>query len=260
MADPYAIYAKLVLGLRELACLDEETDAALFGNIVHKGLEEFHASIGPDTPDALSRLSNAFERAMRHHRPRPALAAWWAARLDRLAAWIIEIERARRGNHGSPAKIALERPAEWRIGDFTLRGRADRIERGADGSISIIDYKTGQPPDDAKVEAGTAPQLVLEALMAMDGAFGPEFQGPVAELAYWRLSGGATEGDIKPLFKGDTAHLHGVITKAGFALPDLLKLYALATTPYLDRPHPSRATYDYVYAGVSRRAEWDDGA
>jgi ATP-dependent helicase/nuclease subunit B len=259
MADPYSIYAKRVLGLRELACLDKETDAALFGNIVHDGLAEFHAGAGPDAPEGLTRLSNALERAMRHHRPRPALAAWWSARLDRLAAWIIETEQTRRDNHGSPAKIALERPAEWQIGEFLLRGRADRIERRADGSIAIIDYKTGQPPNDAKVEAGTAPQLVLEALMAMEGAFGPEFQGPVAELAYWRLSGGATEGDIKPLFKGNTEHLHSVITKAGFALPDLLRLYALETTPYLDRPHPSRATYDRVYAGVSRRAEWDDG-
>ncbi len=260
MADPFAIYAKRVLKLRELACLDEETDAALFGNIVHDGLAEFHADADPDAPDAVSRLSNSFGRAMRHHRPRPALAAWWAARLDRLASWIIETERARRDSDGAPVKILLERAAEWQIGNFLLRGRADRIERRADGSIAIIDYKTGLPPGDAKVQAGSAPQLVLEALMAMHGAFGPEFEGPISELAYWRLSGGATEGDLKPLFKGNAEHLREVITKAGFALPKLLKLYALETTPYLDRPHPLRGTHHRAYAGVSRRAEWDDGA
>ncbi|HET9147089.1 MAG TPA: double-strand break repair protein AddB, partial [Acetobacteraceae bacterium] len=261
MADPYAIYARRVLRITRLPALEEETDTALFGNIVHDGLREFHEqNADSNAPDAESRLANAFERAMRAHRPRPALAAWWAARLDRLARWVITTERDRCASRGRAAKIAVERDAEHRIGEFILRGRADRIERCADGSISIIDYKTGSPPKPGEVEAGTAPQLVLEALMAMDGAFGPEFQGKVSELAYWQLSGGAREGSLKPLFDGEPHRLGEVIAKAAHALPRLLERYALDATPYLDAPHPSRRTFDRPYSGISRRAEWDESA
>ena len=53
-------------------------------------------------------------------------------------------------------------------GPFTLVGRADRIERRADGRLAILDYKTGAPPSQREVDAGLAPQLLLEACMAAE--------------------------------------------------------------------------------------------
>ena len=35
----------------------------------------------------------------------------------------------------------------------------------------IVDFKTGQPPGVSEVFAGFSPQLTLEAVMLMDGAF-----------------------------------------------------------------------------------------
>ena len=65
--------------------------------------------------------------------------------------------------------------------DFVLRGRADRIERRHDGTISILDYKTGRVPKQGEVEDGRAPQLPLEAAMAEAGAFA-DLHGTVDEL------------------------------------------------------------------------------
>jgi ATP-dependent helicase/nuclease subunit B len=39
-------------------------------------------------------------------------------------------------------------------------------------------------------------------------------------------------------------------------LPELFATFADPATPYLARPHPERGTYEDVYAGLSRRAEW----
>jgi ATP-dependent helicase/nuclease subunit B len=47
---------------------------------------------------------------------------------------------------------------DW--GSMTVReveifGKADRIDCLADGTLAIVDYKTGAPPSGREVEAGT---------------------------------------------------------------------------------------------------------
>ncbi len=44
---------------------------------------------------------------------------------------------------------------------------ADRIDRLADGSLCIIDYKTGVVPNEGELQRGEAPQLPLEAAIAL---------------------------------------------------------------------------------------------
>ena len=67
-------------------------------------------------------------------------------------------------------------------GLFRLIGRADRIERRREGGLAILDYKTGTPPSQKEVDAGLAPQLLLEAAMAAAGAFGEGIAGAAEEL------------------------------------------------------------------------------
>ncbi len=75
------------------------------------------------------------------------------------------------------ARLDVERKGEFVFvledgSAFTLSATADRIEHHADGSVSLVDYKTGTPPGVNEVRAGFAPQLTLEAAMAARGAFG----------------------------------------------------------------------------------------
>ena len=63
---------------------------------------------------------------------------------------------------------------------FTLTGRADRIERRADGSLAILDYKTGASALRKGRRGRVGPQLPLEAAMAADGAFGADATGRLA--------------------------------------------------------------------------------
>ena len=79
---------------------------------------------------------------------------------------------------------------------FTLRTRADRIERLADGRYAILDYKTGQVPTDKQVRIGLSPQLTLEAAILRGGGFGGiPAGGSVADLAYVALRGGEPAGE-----------------------------------------------------------------
>ena len=260
LRDPYAVYARHVLGLQPLPALDEATDAADYGTLVHEGLHEFLRVHGAEwPPDAREKLRGAFARALMRRGLRRALVAWWAPRLDRIADWIAKVERERRSS-GAPLVIAAERKGSWLLarpgGPFQLAGRADRIERRADDRLVIIDYKTGSPPTQTDVEAGLAPQLLLEAAMAEAGAFGEDIEGPPGELAYWRLSGGYEPGELFRLFKGDQAKTRTAVDDASERLQDVIDLYDQPGRCYLSHPHPARAPRFSDYAQLARVAEW----
>ena len=256
LADPYALYARKILRLDELAPLDEESDPALFGDIAHAGLAAFFSHPANLTrPDALEQLTLALQSAMREARPRAALEAWWAARLARIAGFILETEQGRLALHGRPLARDLERSGQLALpGGFTLTARADRIERRADGAIMIADYKTGTVPNQKQVETGTAPQLALEAVMAERGAFGPEFQGTAAELLYLKISGRHEPGQINEI-RPDK--IPALIARAAAALPATFARFSDPATAYLARPHPDRTPAFSPYAGISRQAEWE---
>ncbi len=260
LRDPYAIYARHVLGLKALAPLEEDTDAADYGSMVHAGLHRFLQEVGVAWPDeAPARLREHLLRAMAESGLREALGNWWAPRLERIAAWVAEIETERRAAISLHA-VSAEVTGSWEIarpgGRFTLTGRADRIERRADGTLAILDYKTGTLPSHADVAAGFAPQLPLEAAMAMAGAFGPDLAGEIAELAYWHISGGFEPGKVHALFKGDTAVIAQAARTAEAALGALIDAFDDPARCYLSRPHPGRAPRFSDYAQLARMAEW----
>ena len=135
-------------------------------------------------------------------------------------------------------------------------GRADRIERRPDGKLAILDYKTGTPPTQKEVDAGLAPQLLLEAFMAAEGAFGAEWQAAAAELTYWHLTGAFTPGESFELYKSDPAALADGIETARQKLLALIDAFDDPARCYLSQPHPARAPRFTDYAQLARVAEW----
>jgi ATP-dependent helicase/nuclease subunit B len=130
-----------------------------------------------------------------------ARALWWP-RFLRIAEWFAGWETKRRED---VAEIAAELRGEIPIPlengrRFTLSARADRIERRADRTFAIVDYKTGTPPSGKQVRLGLSPQLTLEAAILRGGGFKP-FAAPlsVSELLYIKLSGNNPAGEPKPV-------------------------------------------------------------
>ena len=259
LRDPYAIYAKHVLKLRPLDALDQETDAADYGQVVHAGLHRFlraHGTAWP--PNAAVLLREALSYALSETQPREALRAWWSPRLDRIAAWVAETEATRRAA-APPLAIASEAEGIWRLPiarGFDLTGRADRLELRAEGRLAILDYKTGTPPSQTEVEAGLAPQLLLEAAMAEAGAFKGVAAARATELIYWHLSGGFDRGSSVTLFKGDAAAIEAAVAEAASALQRLIATFDDPARAYLSHPHPARAPRFADYAQLARVAEW----
>jgi ATP-dependent helicase/nuclease subunit B len=262
--DPYAIYAKHVLGLTPLDPLEQDTDAADFGTLVHDALAAFLKQAGDAWPEDAAR-GLAQRLVLATVGLRPALAAWWRPRLVRIAGWVAEAEAARRAEAAGRAEPALsvktEISGQWALdvpNGFELRGRADRVELRA-GGVAILDYKTGRPPSQKEVASGRAPQLLLEAAMAAAGAFPGLAPMPARELVYWRLSGREPAGEVTTLFEGDAAGLAAAIDGAEAGLVRLVRAFDDPTMPYRAQPHAAWRPRYPQYAQLARLAEWDGG-
>lgn len=252
--DPYALYAKRILGLKALDPLDADPGAADRGQVIHAALDAFVKAYPDALPvDALAKLLEIGLREFGSLLASPSLHAFWWPRFERVAEWFLAEESRRRADIAS---LATETEGgltlAGRAGDFTLKAKADRIEYLTDGTYRIVDYKTGAPPPEKDVLAGYAPQLPLEALIAEGGGFARLPAKPVAGLEFWQLSGGATPGKIVPIKAGMAALLDE--TRDGLA--SLIDQYDQPETPYPVAPRPQFAPRFSDYAHLARVAEW----
>lgn len=256
--DPYAIYARHILRLSALDPLDAAAEAADYGNVVHNGIERVLKAQGPaGWPPTAAALRAAFDAELAEAQLGPALTLWWQTRLGRIADFLAEHEAQRVAELGPPAAIHAEIAGDLTLqgpgGPFVLHGRADRIERHG-GTLTVLDYKTGYVPHQSQVELGYSPQMTLLAAMAEAGAFAG-VTGSVGALAYWRLTGGRTPGEIKGLFEDDAA-LRAAIAGALDGLRRLIETYDDPATPYRARPKAGFAPRFSDYALLARVAEW----
>jgi ATP-dependent helicase/nuclease subunit B len=138
---------------------------------------------------------------------------------------------------------------------FEIIGRADRIERHRDGSVALIDYKTGTVPSKGDVLEGFAPQLALEAAMIEAGGFSDIAKATVGALAYWKLGGGDPAGAVMHEID-DPAELRELIDGTLAGLKDLIAAFDDPQTPYLVMPRPDKAPRYSDYAHLERIKEW----
>ena len=254
IADPYAIYAREILRLRPLDPVDADPSAAERGIIIHRILDAFvreHPDALP--PDAEVRLLALGRAHFEAADARPGVLAFWWPRFERIARWFLDTERDRRPGFlplttEVEGVLDLEGPA----GPFRLTAKADRIDRTEAGALEIIDYKTGGVPSRSQVRTGRSPQLSLEAAIASAGGFAGVEAAEVAALAYWKLSGAETAGEITAI-GGDAGALAG---EAAAGLQVLIERFDDPATPYHPVPRPALALRWNDYAHLARHKEW----
>lgn len=255
--DPYGLYARKVLALAALDPLDADPGAAERGTLIHAVLERFVARFPENLPeDALEALLALGREAFAPLEAWPSLHAFWWPRFERIAAWFVAWEAERRPGLAETraelrGRLALDAPA----GLFTLKAKADRLERRRDGGLTLIDYKTGALPTGVAVETGLAPQLPLEAAIAAAGGFAALPAGAPDRLAFLRLTGGEPAGAWKPL----AADAAALAAEARAGLERLVAAYDRPETAYRARPYGGAPGRD-PYALLSRLAEWSSGA
>ncbi|WP_298747218.1 double-strand break repair protein AddB [uncultured Brevundimonas sp.] len=254
--DPYAVYARHVLNLRQLDRPGRSAEALARGDAVHKAIERLTLSwpqvLPEDCADQLERLlleelgEHGFEgAAMAREAPLAHNCARW------LTGW--EAERRARGvDIRVEEKVGMLIPAP--AGPFRLTARADRIELSATGA-AVLDFKTGQIPSAKQVRSGFSPQLTLTgAILAHAGL---SDIGPVApeELTYVRVVGRKVPGQAAVRALGDEA---AALSEAALeGLKTRIARFDDPATPYLSWVAPQfMGSFGGDYDHLARVWEW----
>ena len=151
LSDPFTAFAYGRLGITRLAPIVHGVSAGLRGAIVHDALQALYRDLpASDTLGGwdVTTVSHHAEAASRGALARHLRHADGALRR------LLELERARTARllaavvaadieRPSFQVVAVEQEIEANIGGLTLSLRCDRVDRLADGSLAILDYKTG---------------------------------------------------------------------------------------------------------------------
>ncbi len=260
--DPYAIYARRILGLEALPALAGSKagglEAALRGTLIHAALAGFAGEKPGTSAAAEVALKEIGARVFANHMEHPEVRHFWWPRFVRMAAAFAA------ENHMLMSNVAATLVEAYGKISFdiagirhSLRARADRLDVMNDASVRIIDYKSGTAPSASQVETGLSPQLTLEAALLMHGGFGEGLPLDVADLIYFKVSGANPPAEVRvltfehPVASVASAHLE--------KLKVLLEHYQDPGQPYVPRAVVFKEREASAFDHLSRHAEWSRG-
>ncbi len=256
--DPYAFYAKHVLGFRALNELDAQLNAMDRGNIFHAALDAL-AKTYPERwpPEARQTLITLLAQGFEQHGVGEDERHMMLPRLAGLAEEVWNFEQQRRACVTAfYSEIRGEMPLEFGGYRPVIHAKADRVDMLHDGTVHITDYKTGQTPTETQVQSALKPQLLVEAMIAEKCGFKNVGATKTSLVSYVQI----TEGEKllhakRPITLADdvleTVHHQGLV--------DFIAAFLKQGALFHSAPRPGLLEPSTDYARLARVAEWSKG-
>lgn len=251
--DPYQFYASAILGLRSLDPVDADPTPAWKGTAVHKILQLWHEAGG--VPGQLIPIAEQKFDEMSAH---PFMRAMWKPRLIDALHWIEE-ETDRLAGEGREV-LVVEQKGKIEVDGITIHGQADRIDKLADGTLGIVDYKTGMPPSGRMVQEGYALQLGLIGMIASKGGM-DGVAGEPSRFEYWSLARnkqrtfGYMDTPVLEGRKKSGIPLDQFLPETERYLREAISRWLLGHEPFTARLNPDLPSYT-DYDQLMRLDEW----
>ncbi|MDR1375285.1 MAG: PD-(D/E)XK nuclease family protein [Holosporaceae bacterium] len=242
--NPYAFYAKKILGLSEISDINNRQN--IRGNYWHALLEYF-VKYSPDKTD-VNKLNYFAEKILKDRWLNPyGLGLWFFGR-KKIFSFIVDHLKSNCQYFAEiPGSFSLQISPDCNV---SICARVDRIDINADGSLCVIDYKTGVLPSNNKMTRGIKIQLPIEGLIAQNDGLGLGNEA-LERLILWKL-GGADGGEEKIITK-DRAETAKLCDQALVKLKKLIKQYNVLGASYDVNVD---AAYDNAYLHLARVKEW----
>lgn len=219
---PFEFFVAYALGLEPRTPSEEGFDVRMLGSMLHQILEDVYGAAS-DLETCLTLLPEkaraVFERAPREYGFRPT-ALWTVQQRElerRLRETIVALDEVSRGflPFRMEARFGMGEPSlvlQTEAGEVRLHGYIDRLDAAPDGSLRVIDYKSGGATiSAAHLKEGRRLQLPIYALAAQD-ALG---LGEVSSGFYWHIQSAKAsslklekfEGGVDAAFATAVAHV-----------------------------------------------------
>ncbi|WP_371397029.1 double-strand break repair protein AddB [Fretibacter rubidus] len=256
--DPYAHYARTILGLEPLDNLDSGLDARVLGTSIHGVLEDFSKRFGDTVPDdAREILAGDLAASLSALNVPDATVYAERPRLERIAGKYLDwFSKSRAdGWHTAGLEVSGKMSVSAKGGEFQATAIADRIDYRS-GQYRLVDYKTGKPPSTNVIKAGFDAQLPLQVVMIDQDGF-KDMHGTVGDMSYLSLQGFNDDPPFHSLQTGRSVWSPEDYAQAAEeALQKLIDYFDTDGSIYHAQP---RIQYENIYGDydhLSRRAEW----
>jgi ATP-dependent helicase/nuclease subunit B len=231
---PYSFYAKKILKLKKYDSIGVDPKPSEFGSFVHNVIEQYTKTYNTIMSDKLEYIVGISANILDNGIFPLSVQKIWNRKFTALAKEFIEFDEERRSQNGviySEIKGSLKMSVAGQT--IMINGIADRIEVDANSVAIILDYKTGMVPTKKDVLSGKSPQLIITALMSLEGGFGVKIN-EVSKLVYVKISSSnpyiklteieLTQADLASHAKGLRSFLEYYVINKQFSLDiDLLK-------------------------------------
>lgn len=239
ISDPYSIYAKRILRLKELPEIDFEPSYAEFGSFVHKALEEFVKN--PQESEKF--LENSRIIFDKYFLSDEAKLVWWPKFENIFIGFTLKEREVKTLRNLTELEVKMV------CAGVLINGKIDRITFDEDGAANIFDYKTGQLPTKNEVIFGSEPQLTIAALMVLEG----NITKKISTLNYWKLSF-SSDSEIKKISTNEE-EIKILAAAAKSGLERLLAYFADKNNGYIATPNLENYQ-ENEYSHLSRIKEW----
>lgn len=188
----YFFSQRLNLRPRELA---DDKYPLIFGQATHLALESYFKELAkraarPDPDTMIGELADAFRAAVRQVSPgldeTHPLFIILRENFARISRFVPALEEKLATVAGQLVPASFEEEFRIDLGDVTLKGKIDRVDRRADGALLVLDYKTGSvdfTPD--HINQGTHFQALLYLVAAEK-----IFRAPCVGIVFYDLKKG----------------------------------------------------------------------
>jgi ATP-dependent helicase/nuclease subunit B len=240
ISNPYFIYAKKILRLKELQKIDFEPSFAEFGSFVHKALEEFVKN--PQTKD----FTKIFEKYFISQEAKLI----WLPKFEKIFS-----DFAKENKKFKRCETYAEIPVKLPLDRILISGKIDRVIFDEEGFVEIFDYKTGQLPTKKNVFAGIEPQLTLAALALIHGTIETRLKNideeKINSLNYWKLSSSSISKITK--ISDDNEEIKILLSAAKSGLSSLFKYFENEENGYVATADQKNNEYEHL----ARTEEWN---
>jgi ATP-dependent helicase/nuclease subunit B len=169
---PYNFYAKKILKLRKIEEIDERPNLAEFGNFFHLVVELYTKNYNARNVSKSLQIISIAESVLAASNVPDFAKKMWKIKIMTLADEFIKFDDDRRKNTVKVySEIQGQTTLDIKGKNIILKAIADRIELDHKGTLAILDFKTGALPTKKDVLSGLSPQLLVEAIIALEGGF-----------------------------------------------------------------------------------------